>query len=317
MRVKTDDKGNQRDRIIRVLRDSSNAKGYVRDMDVEGICRQTGIVAHDVAKHLWGLQKQGLIGFSTKHVHGKTVPYRFRLTSRMMNEPDQDTAGLGDHPAHSISAPARRAHRMGPDLLDPSTARARQLAESGVVEVTPGRGVTRVTTAIEQRGPGRLERMMEDALTYGKPDTAPEPTERPSPAVEPEPGIQAPPATEEAEEAAPVQEIAATIPVPQEVLDDAADFMDARRAPFTAEHYPEIHALMARVDKRERAEEAARALEAAGLDDLALAALDAIPDLNPLEREILAVVRGFRTPAWDEPGPSVRETIADIIEERT
>ena len=233
MRIKTDDKGNQRDRIAILLRESANAKGYVRDMDVPGICRITGIDAHDVAKHLWGLQKQGLIGFSTKHVHGKTVPYRFRLTQRFMQ------------------------------------------------------------------------------------DGAPEPTGRPERAIESEPGIEGPDATETPEEAAPVQEVAAVIPVPQEVLDDSVSFMDARRAPFTAEHYPEIHSLLDRVDKRERVEEAARALEAAGLDDMALAALDAIPSLTPLEHEILAVVRGFRTPEWDEPGPSVRETIGQIIEERT
>jgi hypothetical protein len=280
-RIYTDPKGNQRDRVLAVLRDRANSKGYVRDADVQLISRLTGIADHDVAKHLWGMQKQGLIGFSTRHVHGKTVPYRFRLTAKLLSSAD------GHDPIATADG-----------LLTP------------------------VDTALESRPPGRLERMLLDAQSAEDGEAAmqeavPEPTGRPERAAEPVAGIQGPEPTGTPKEAAPVQEIVATVPMSQEVLDDAQSIMDMRRAPFTAEHYPVIHSVLARVERRERAEEAARSLEAAGLDDLALAALEAIPDFNPLEREILAVVRGFRTAAWDEPGPTVRETVAGIIEERT
>ena len=281
-RIYTDPKGNQRDRVIAVLRDRANDKGYVKDADVQLISRLTGIPDHDVAKHLWGMQKMGLVGFSTKHVRGKTVPYRFRLTARFMQSAE--------------------AHSPIPN---------------------PGGGTWRpVDTRVETRPMGTLERRLlevqeAEAGEAAMREAAPEPTGRPERAIEPDPGIQGPEPTEGPEEAAPVQEIAAVVPVPQEVLDDAESIFDARRAPFTREHYPEVHDLMDRVDKRERVEEAARALEAAGLDDMALAALDAIPDFTPLEQEILAVVRGFRTPAWDEPGQSIRDVIADTIEEMT
>lgn len=215
-RIATDDKGNQRDRIIAVLLENANAKGYVRDMDIAGIARITGIDLHDVAKHLWGLQKQGLVGFSTKHVHGRTVPYRFRLTSRSLRD-------------------------------------------------------------------GVSER-----------------TEWPSEAADSQPGIQG-----------PVTTVAAVVPVPQDVLDDAA-VMDARPPGFTREAFPEIFTLIEREEKRDVIEQAARALEQAGLDDLAVQALDAVPPMSALEAEVRTLIRLFWRPEWEQPGASLRETITGL-----
>lgn len=224
-RVGMSAKGNQRERVMAVLVEHASEKGYVRDMDVQGIARLTGIDLHDVAKHLWGMQKQGLVGFSTKHVQGRTVPYRFRLTAR------------------------------------------------------------------------------------GLRDSAPEPTERPSEAAEPAAGIQGPEPNEKPKEAAPVRQIATTIPMTQEALDDADAMMDARPPGFTREAFPQIFALIEREDRREQVEAAARALEAAGLDDLAVQALEAIPPMSPLEQEIRTLVRLFWRKDWEQPGASLREML--------
>lgn len=239
-----------------VLRQSANSKGYVKSMDVEGIARITGITEHDVAKHLWGLQKQGLVGFSTKRGRGgHTVPYRFRLKGGGM-------------------------------------------------------------TAIETRPPGPLERLMAQATEPDQRDTAPEPTGRLSEAAEPVAGIQAPETTETPEEAVPSHVVAQAMVLPQDVIDDAYDVGDLRRPAFDADNYPQIHALIERVAKRGQVEEAARALEQAGLDDLAVQALDAIPDLTPLEVEILAVIRAFRRPDWNKPGPTLRDWLKEHFDAR-
>lgn len=100
-RVMTDPKGDQRLRVLAILRQRSNPKGYVKDVDVPLIARMTGIAEHDVAKQLWGLQKQGVVGFSTKRIHGKTVPYRFRIIRKsgeavVMRAASPETADLLD-----------------------------------------------------------------------------------------------------------------------------------------------------------------------------------------------------------------------------
>lgn len=148
-------------------------------------------------------------------------------------------------------------------------------------------------------------------------EAAPEPTGRPEGAAGFPAGIQAPGATEGPEEAAPVQEIAAVVPVPQDVLDDAASIMDAKPPAFTAEAYPEIFALLEREGRREKIEEAARALEQAGLDDMAVQALEAIPSITPLEAEIRALIRIYWRKEWEQPGASLRETITGLRGDNT
>jgi hypothetical protein len=58
-----------------------------------------------------------------------------------------------------------------------------------------------------------------------------------------------------------------------------------------AHQYPEIAMLLIRGQKRTKVAEAVAALEAAGLDDIALSALAAVPDDTPLEAEVIAFVR--------------------------
>jgi hypothetical protein len=207
-RVETSPHGDQRDRIMTVLREHANPKGYVTG-DIEMIARLTGISSHDVVKHLWGLQKQRQVGFSTKRVHGRELPYRFRLLKG-----------------------------------------------------------------------------------------APEPTSGISEATEPVPGISG-----------PVTFIEAVVPVSQEALDDSMGIMDHRADP-PRDTYPLITELLARDGKLAKVQEAARALEAAGLDDLALQTYEAIPALSPLEHEIVGLVARFGLESeWDKPGQTLRERI--------
>lgn len=251
-RVETSPKGNQRDRILDILRDRSNARGYVSDVDVQLLARLTGIDDHDVAKQLWGLQKAGLIGFSVKKGHGQQWPFRFRLRKRLLNDtqPDQETAALGDHMARSITAPTRRAHPMGPDALDPTTAARRQKAEAGPV-----------TTSRH---------------------TVSEPTERPSEAREPVAGTETPKATETPKEAVPVRLRKPHRPytLPGPVEPDLS----------WREDYPVIAGVFARKDRMAKADIAVKALLAAGMDDLAKQARLSLPELSPLEREIIRFV---------------------------
>lgn len=245
-RVYTDPKGNQRDRVLAILRDRANDKGYVKDADVALIARLTGIPEHDVAKHLWGMQKMGLIGFSTRHVHGKTVPFRFRLTAKARDTAPEPTG----RPEGAVGFPA--GIQVPGETEGPKSGRC--------VECDTGE---------------RAHGTMDHPFT-------------------------------------PVQEIAAVIPVPQEVLDDAASIMDARPPAFTAEAYPEIFALIERETKREKIEEAARALEQAGLDDLAVQALESIPPITALETEVRALIRIYWRKDWEQPGASLRETITGL-----
>lgn len=265
-RVKTDPHGDQRDRVLDILRAHANHKGYVKDVDVQSIARMTGISEHDVAKQLWGLNTMGWIGFSTKKLRGHTIPYRFRLTTRGRNDTqaDEASAGLGDHPAHSIIAPSKRASRIGPDVLDPATARREQLLNAGVVEVRPGAGVYRPQTAIEQGPPGRMERLMLEHAESGHRDMPPEPTGRPSPAIEPDAGTEGPMETETPKEAVP--------------------------SPLRLSDFPAIEELFNRRDRMTLAEQAADLLERAGLDEQAVQAMAALTSLTDLEKEIIRFV---------------------------
>ncbi len=226
-RVPTNPKGNQRDRILDILRDRSNERGYVKDVDVELLARLTEIDDHDVAKQLWGMQKAGLIGFSVKKGHGQSWPYRFRLRKAIMGDTqtEQASALLGDRAAHAVTNPTRRAHSVGPDLLDPTTARQRQLAESS--------GVT-----TRRHSP-------------------PEVTGRLTPAEKDRAGTETPKAIETPKKAVPVEE------------------------------YPLITELLDRKARYHKVFVAAKALEAAGLQDLADQAWDTVPDPTPLEQEII------------------------------
>jgi biotin operon repressor len=74
----------QQENIFTLLKMHDNGRGYVSGLNVESLSRLTGIDRHDVAKTLWGLKKQGLLGFSEKkRGHGgKVEPYRFRITKK-------------------------------------------------------------------------------------------------------------------------------------------------------------------------------------------------------------------------------------------
>lgn len=174
-RVETNGYGNQRERILAVLQQAADTRGYVRSVDVQGICRQTGIDPHDVVKHLWGLQKQSLLGFSTRHLNGTTVPFRFRLR--------------GD------AIPGRSVATDGPQEA----------------QTAPNTG----------EGSGAPSEAAGDADPLGG--------------------------------------------------------------------FPLIRALLGNEGRRAKVVAAAKALEEAGLDDLAIQALEQAPELTPLEREVVAL----------------------------
>ena len=297
--------GSAKDRLLKLLIDTADERYYVR-VSTRHLRKKLGLSAHDLMKYLFDLRAAGLIRFNTTGTGSTLAPTKIKVQARALAprpaDPDAP-AGLGDHPTHTITNPARRAHRMGPDLLDPSTARRRQLEESSIVEVTPG-------TAVEQRGPSPVvQRLLREAV--------PEPTGRPSAAAESDRGTETPPATERPAPPVPygfrpAGSVAATVPMPQEAIDDASNIMDARPLPYR-EAYPLITELLGREDQIEEAQDASKKLEALGLDDLALQTLEAFPALTPLEEEIASLIaRAGLQHDWDKPGQTLRETIDRI-----